>query len=109
MVRLGFKVRPLRDGGGKPSPGRSPPPLTKPSANGFQDQLVASTLICLPISVNDDDPLPPDLLAQVRSLVPGSHAPEPLEGQPLFLDHLRRDWPVTQIQSTIGGGGTTTP
>jgi len=25
MVRLGFKVRPLRDGGGKPSPGRSPP------------------------------------------------------------------------------------
>ena len=30
MVRLGFKVRPLRDGGGKPSPGRSPPPLRKP-------------------------------------------------------------------------------
>jgi len=31
MVRLGFKVRPLRDGGGKPSPGRSPPPLRKPA------------------------------------------------------------------------------
>ena len=30
LVRLGFKVRPLRDGGGKPSPGRQPPPLRKP-------------------------------------------------------------------------------
>ena len=30
LVCLGFKVRPLRDGGGKPSPGRQPPPLRKP-------------------------------------------------------------------------------
>jgi len=34
-------------------------------------------------------PFPPDLLAQVRSLVPGSHRDTPFDGQPFFLDHLR--------------------
>ena len=34
-------------------------------------------------------PFPPDLLVQVRSLVPGSHLNIPFEGQPFFLDHLR--------------------
>ena len=101
MVRLGFKVRPLRDGGGKQSPGRSPPPLRKPSSSltemGRQIKVLAIDWSWNPFT----DPFPPDLLAQVRSLVPGSHAPEPLEGRPLFLDHLRRDGPVTQIQSTL--------
>ena len=31
VVQLGFRTRPLRDGGGKPSPGRLPPPLRRAS------------------------------------------------------------------------------
>ena len=34
-------------------------------------------------------PFPPALLAQVRSLVPGSHQDTPFDGQPFFLHHLR--------------------
>ena len=34
-------------------------------------------------------PFPPDLLEQVRSLVPGSNQDTPFDGQPFFLDHLR--------------------
>ena len=32
VVQLGFRTRPLRDGGGKPSPGRLPPPLRRTSS-----------------------------------------------------------------------------
>ena len=32
VVQLGFRTRPLRDGGGKPSPGRLPPPLRSTSS-----------------------------------------------------------------------------
>ena len=97
MVRLGFKVRPLRDGGGKPSPGRSPPPLRKPAPSlvdlgkkvlGLATSVVDKVLE----SIHRQDkhhPFPPDLLAQVRSLVPGSHRDTPFDGQPFFLDHLR--------------------
>ena len=78
MVRLGFKVRPLRDGGGKPSPGRSPPPLRKPAPSlvdlgkkilGLATSVVDKVLE----SIHRQDkhhPFPLDLLAQVRSLVP---------------------------------------
>ena len=31
VVQLGFRTRPLRDGGGKPSPGKLPPPLRRTS------------------------------------------------------------------------------
>ena len=95
MVRLGFKVRPLRDGGGKPSPGRSPPPLRKPDPSlvdmgkkilGLATSVVDKVLE----SIQDKHhPFPPALLAQVRSLVPGSHQDTPFDGQPFFLDHLR--------------------
>ena len=97
MVRLGFKVRPLRDGGGKPSPGRSPPPLRKPAPSlvdlgkkilGLATSVVDKVLE----SIHRQDkhhPFPPALLAQVRSLVPGSHQDTPFDGQPFFLDHLR--------------------
>ena len=90
MARLGFKVRPLRDGGGKPSPGRSPPPLRKPVPSlvelgkkilGLANNVVDKVLE----SIHRQDkhhPFPPDLLVQVRSLVPGSH-------RAFFLDHLR--------------------
>ena len=89
MVRLGFKVRPLRDGGGKPSPGRSPPPLRKPVPSlvelgkkilGLANNVVDKVLE----SIHRQDkhhPFPPDLLVQVRSLVPGSHRDTPFEGQ----------------------------
>ena len=32
VVQLGFRTRPLRDGGGKPSAGKLPPPLRRASA-----------------------------------------------------------------------------
>ena len=94
---IGFKVRPLRDGGGKPSPGRSPPPLRKPAPSlvdlgkkilGLATSVVDKVLE----SIHRQDkhhPFPPALLAQVRSLVPGSHQDTPFDGQPFFLDHLR--------------------
>ena len=97
MVRLGFKVRPLRDGGGKPSPGRSPPPLRKPAPSlvdlGKKILQLATNVVDKVIeSIHRQDkhhPFPPDLLEQVRSLVPGSHRDTPFDGQPFFLDHLR--------------------
>ena len=97
VVRLGFKVRPLRDGGGKPSPGRSPPPLRKPAPSlvdlGKKILGLATSVVDKVIeSIHRQDkhhPFPPDLLAQVRSLVPGSHRDTPFDGQPFFLDHLR--------------------
>ena len=97
MVRLGFKVRPLRDGGGKPSPGRSPPPLRKPAPSlvdlGKKILGLATSVVDKVIeSIHRQDkhhPFPPDLLEQVRSLVPGSHRDTPFDGQPFFLDHLR--------------------
>ena len=94
MVRLGFKVRPLRDGGGKPSPGRSPPPLRKPAPSlvdlgkkilGLATSVVDKVLE----SIHRQDkhhPFPPALLSQVRSLVPGSHQDTPFDGQPLAND-----------------------
>ena len=97
MVRLGFKVRPLRDGGGKPSPGRSPPPLRKPAPSlvdlGKKILQLATNVVDKVIeSIHRQDkhhPFPPDLLEQVRSLVPGSHRDTPFDAQPFFLDHLR--------------------
>ena len=97
MVRLGFKVRPLRDGGGKPSPGRSPPPLRKPAPSlvelGKKILQLATNVVDKVIeSIHRQDkhhPFPPDLLEQVRSLVPGSNQDTPFDGQPFFLDHLR--------------------
>ena len=86
MVRLGFKVRPLRDGGGKPSPGRSPPPLRKPAPSlvelGKKILQLATNVVDKVIeSIHQQDkhhPFPPDLLEQVRSLVPGSNQDTPL-------------------------------
>ena len=97
MVRLGFKVRPLRDGGGKPSPGRSPPPLRKPAPSLVELgkkilQLATNAVDKVIESIHRQDkhhPFPPDLLEQVRSLVPGSNQDTPFDGQPFFLDHLR--------------------
>ena len=97
MVRLGFKVRPLRDGGGKPSLGRSPPPLRKPAPSlvelGKKILQLATNVVDKVIeSIHRQDkhhPFPPDLLEQVRSLVPGSNQDTPFDGQPFFLDHLR--------------------
>jgi len=50
-------------------------------ANNVVDKVLAS------IQRQDKPhPFPPDLLVQVRSLVPGSHRDTPFEGQPFFLD-----------------------
>ena len=40
LVPLGFRVRPLRDGGGKTSPGRVPPPLRPPSPLAEKGRLI---------------------------------------------------------------------
>ena len=96
MVKLGFKVRPLRDGGGKPSPGRTPPPLRRPSSTlttlGKQILEIAGPLTSQVMeSIHRQDkqhPFSENILVQVRDLVPGDHPGTPHEGQPFYLDHL---------------------
>ena len=111
MVRLGFKVRPLRDGGGKPSPGRSPPPLRKPAPSlvdlGKKILGLATSVVDKVLgSIHRQDkhhPFPPALLAQVRSLVPGSHQDTPSDRQPfswITFGEWQR-WPMIQTPNTL--------
>ena len=73
----GFKVRPLRDGKGKPSPGRQPPPLRKPPSVladlGKKTQALAAPWTTQVFdSIHKQEkvhPFPEDLLQKVRALI----------------------------------------
>ena len=89
-------MRPLRDGGGKPSPGRQPPPLRKPPSAlvdlGKKIQTLASPWTSKVFdSIHKQEkahPFREDLLQQVRALIcptsPSSCSP----GQPFYLEHI---------------------
>ena len=97
LVRLGFKVRPLRDGGGKPSPGRQPPPLRKPPPVLVElgKKILAlaspwSTKVFDSIHKQEKvHPFPEDLLTNVRALICPASDSSCSPGQPFYLEHIQ--------------------
>ena len=97
LVRLGFKVRPLRDGGGKPSPGRQPPPLRKPPPVlvelGKKILALASPWTTKVFdSIHKQEkvhPFPEDLLTNVRALICPASDSSCSPGQPFYLEHIQ--------------------
>ena len=95
LVRLRFKVRPLRDGGGKPSPGRQPPRLRKPPSVlvdlGKKIQALAgpwTTQVFDSIHKQEKaHPFPEDLLQKVRALICPTSSSSCSPGQPFYLEH----------------------
>ena len=99
LVQSGFKIRPLRDGGGKPSPGRRPPPSRPQSrlqALGHQlRRLVLPKVPTIMASIHRRDreqPLEPTFLQQLRHVMasfvglPLHEAEEVEKGQPFHLN-----------------------
>ena len=97
-VQLGFHTRPLRDGGGKPSWGRTPPPQRPksqcPSLAKDLAALCAPWMQGFPDSIqqgNKAHPFPDTLLSRVRERLSqecqnGKDHMEVAEGQPFFLN-----------------------
>ena len=91
-VSHGFKVRPLRDGGGKTSPGRLPPHLrTGAHASGLGDFIKRKALPLVPdflastASGAKQHPFPDSVLKEIRDFILPKHS-QPDAGQPFFLD-----------------------
>ena len=92
VVQLGFRTRPLRDGGGKPSPGKLPPPLRRASALarlGARIQQLTdpfSQAVRMSISCGEKNHLFPDsLLHQIREAMGATPTDGVSPGQPFFL------------------------
>ena len=82
VVQLGFRTRPLRDGGGKPSPGKLPPPLRRASALahlGTRIQQLTdpfSQAVRMSISCGEKNhPFPDSLLHQIREAMGATPTP----------------------------------
>ena len=91
-VSHGFKVRPLKDGGGKTSPGRLPPHLrTGACAAGLGDFIKHKALPLVPdflastASGAKQHPFPDSVLSEIRDFILPGHS-QPDTGQPFFLD-----------------------
>lgn len=93
VVRVGFKHRPLRDGGGKPSLGRWNP-KTRPAAKlaGLGAAILAAqgqahSLVKDSLARQDKfQPFPTELIEEVRCILGTDHSCTP--GQPFLLDLL---------------------
>ena len=124
LVRLGFKVRPLRDCGGKPSPGRQPPSLRKPPPVLVE---LGKKILALasPWSIKvfdsihktgESHPFPEDLLVKVRALIGPASDSSCSPGQPFYLEHIQllaqlagdrdADYCTTEAGRPPGGGHT---
>ena len=97
VVQLGFRTRPLRDGGGKPSPGRLPPPLRKTSHMaplGAKIQKLTepiSQAVRMSISCGEKHhPFLDVLLNQIRDILGATPGDQVLTGQPFFLTLISR-------------------
>ena len=92
-----FKSRPLRDGGGKPSPGRLPPPRRPISCLGRRGkQIMALVLLMVPQTIwstqcgEKQHPFPDKLLEEIRGILGAHPGLEPASRWPtLFLDFIR--------------------
>ena len=105
VVQLGFRTRPLRDGGGKPSPGRLVPPLRKSTGITSMGQKIIditselNQAVQMSISCAEKNhPFSDELLRRIRQCLGATPEDGVAEGQPFFLT-LRRPL-VTQIGST---------
>lgn len=93
-VRIGYKVRPLRDGGGKYSPGRlSPPfrpyPLVKIGTLLLQVACAWTPLFLASLNCDlKDHPFPPTAIQAVRQAMAPAHLWDVADGQPFCLDAL---------------------
>ena len=99
IVQSGFKTRPLRDGGGKPSAGRRLPPLRPQSKIAhIGDSIAPLAQSCaqeVQISINRGDrkhPFPPELLQRTRQHIAQAiglnlyTTEEVAPGQPFYLN-----------------------
>ena len=90
-VQFGFKTRPLRDGGGKTSPGRMPPHLRPASPLASLGEAILDIVrphvpafldsIAIPCKTH---PFPTQVLEEARKLM-HTHDPECAPGQPFYL------------------------
>ena len=106
MVTIGHKTRPLRDGGGKPSPGRLPPSL-RPSSqiaslgrlilqhcnyNHNQDETLAHTAEQLFYNTTGDNPIPTQTTQHIQQLICNytDTDPDVADGQPFLLNTMAK-------------------
>ena len=97
VVQLGFRTRPVRDGGGKPSPGNLPPPLRRTSCLaqlGAKIQHLTdpiSQAVRTSISCGEKHhPFSDSLLHQIRELMGATSMDAVSPGQPFFLTLISR-------------------
>ena len=98
IVQSGFKARPLRDGAGKPSPGRLCPPC-RPTPRLYSmgkqiEKIISPTLLvfCNNLALrNADHPFKQETLDEIRRVMDVSKTHEITHGQPFYLsliEHL---------------------
>ena len=99
QVHIGSRTRPLRDGGGVPSPGRLTPPFrhwSEVHRKGEQILDLIDGLPTLDIFPCTACPFQEDLLDKIRSVLAPSSARVIDPGQPFYLDIVKDLW--TEIQ-----------
>ena len=97
VVQLGFKTRPIRDGGGKPSAGRLVPPLRKATdlaSMGKQVVNLTSEIhqaVQMSISCGEKShPFSEALLNQIRQCLGSTNEDKVADGQPFYLTLISR-------------------
>ena len=114
-VRVGFKSRPLRDGGGKPSPGRQPPPRRRLPLLGIGSVILQLVFAELPLfqaslaMAKPTQPFSDQLLGSIREALAPPDKWGVTEGQPFHLDAIAHvawlagdpDW---QFQDSLKSG-----
>ena len=97
VVQLGFRTRPLRDGGGKPSPGRLVPPLRKNTGiTSLRSQIIDITsefnqAVQMSISCGEKNhPFSDVALRNIRQCLGATSEDGIAEGQPFFLTLISR-------------------
>ena len=97
VVQLGFRTRPLRDGGGKPSPGRLVPPLRKSTGiTSLGQQIIDITsefnqAVQMSISCGEKNhPFSDATLRNIRQCLGATPEDGVAEGQPFFLTLISR-------------------
>ena len=97
VVQLGFRTRPLRDGGGKPSPGRLVPPLRKSTGLTSMGQKIIditselNQAVQMSISCGEKNhPFSDELLKRIRQCLGATSEDGVAEAQPFFLTLISR-------------------